>query len=118
VSNLGRSSGRGGLPRSTMESQTEVPRDFPSVPPPTTPMLDHSFTLQAIMELQKSLAELSAKTDRLIKDVESHSSKIDGVRHQITFVKGALWVVGGLVVIVGAVATWYVTGKISISLKP
>jgi hypothetical protein len=62
-------------------------------------MLDHSFTLQAIMELQKLVAEIGAKTDRLIKDVEVYGDKIDAVRQQISFVKGALWVISGLVVV-------------------
>ena len=56
-------------------------------------MIDHSFTLQAIMELQKSLSEIGAKTDRLIKDVESQTFKLDAVRHQVTFAKGAIWIV-------------------------
>ena len=40
-------------------------------------MLDHSFTLQAVMEVQKLIAEVGIKTDRLIKDVETHGGKID-----------------------------------------
>jgi hypothetical protein len=70
-------------------------------------MLDHSFTLQAIMELQKSVVELATKTDRLIKDVEGQGTKIDGIRHQISFVKGAVWVIGGLIALAVLAATWY-----------
>lgn len=81
-------------------------------------MLDHSFTLQAVMELQKSVAELAAKADRLISDVSKQSEKIEGVRDQISFVKGAMWVIGivmaGVLVVVG----WYFSGKLSITLKP
>ena len=73
---------------------------MPSVPPPgQTPMLDHSFTLQAIMELQKTIGDLSAKTDRLITDVAGHGTKIERIGHQISFVKGALWVIGALIVL-------------------
>jgi hypothetical protein len=81
-------------------------RDRPTVPTerdiavttPQTPMLDHSFTLQAIMELQKSVAELAIKTERLIADVERQGLKIEGISPQISFVKGALWVISGLIV--------------------
>jgi hypothetical protein len=81
-------------------------------------MVDHSFTLQAVMEVQKLVAEVGVKTDRLIKDVEAHGGKIDSVRDQISFVKGALWVIGALVVIIGSLIGYYLSGKISVSLKP
>jgi hypothetical protein len=84
-------------PQSERDKPTS-PREF-AITTPQTQMLDHSFTLQAIMELQKSVAELATKTDRLIRDVDGHGNKIDGVRHQISFVKGALWVLGGLIVV-------------------
>jgi hypothetical protein len=51
-----------------------------------------------------------------VKDVEGQGTKIDGVRHQVTFVKGALWVIGFLILAFGAVATWYIAGKLTISL--
>jgi hypothetical protein len=60
-------------------------------------MIDHSFTLQAVMELQKSVAQLATKTDRLISDVEAHGTKIDDVRGKIRFVQGAVWVIGAIV---------------------
>jgi hypothetical protein len=82
--------------------QPTVPKDFANVTP-QTPMVDYSFTLQAVMELQKTVAGLATKTDRLIDDVDKQSVKIDGVRHQITFVKGAVWVFGGLFALAGVV---------------
>ncbi|HZF30400.1 MAG TPA: hypothetical protein VE907_14885 [Gammaproteobacteria bacterium] len=68
-------------------------------------MLDHSFTLQAVMELHRSVAELATKTDRLIQDVETQGTKLDGISHQVSFVKGALWVFGGLIVLAATVLT-------------
>jgi hypothetical protein len=66
-------------------------------------MLDYSFTLQAVMELQKTVAGLATKTDRLIDDVDKQGTKIDDVRHQITFVRGAVWVFAGLFALAGIV---------------
>lgn len=97
------SGGRGKAPTS---SQPEPPTEFANVAPQTA-MLDHSFTLQAVMELHKSVAGFVTKTDRLISDVEGHGKKIDGISHQISFVKGALWVIGGLVAIATLAITWY-----------
>jgi hypothetical protein len=89
----------GGRDKGVGSQPAVPPTDFANVVP-ASPMLDHSFTLQAVMELQKSVVELATKTDRLIKDVEGQGTKIDGVRHQISFVKGALWVVGGILVLI------------------
>jgi len=74
-------------------------------------MMDHSFTLQAVMELTGSVAALSAKVDRLITDVAKLSEKIDTVRSQISFVRGAVWVIGGLMAIAIAGAALYVRLK-------
>jgi hypothetical protein len=59
------------------------------------------------MELQKTVVELATKVERLIHDVDGHGTKIDGVRQQISFVKGAVWVIGGLIVIASAALAWY-----------
>lgn len=85
--------------RSVPPGEEGPPTQFPEVPPPRRQMIDHSFTLQAIMELQKSVSQLATKTDRLISDVESHGAKIDDVRGKIRFVQGALWVIGAIITI-------------------
>jgi hypothetical protein len=64
------------------------------------------------------IGKLTTKVDRLIDDTGSHGDKIDAVRHQITFVKGAMWVIGIVVIVLVAVATWYFTGKLSITIAP
>jgi hypothetical protein len=70
-------------------------------------MADYSFTLQAVMKLHKLVAEVGTKTDRLITDVASHSTKLDTVSHQISFVKGAMWVIGALVALAITLGTVY-----------
>jgi hypothetical protein len=64
------------------------------------------------------IGKLSTKVDRLIADVDGHGDKIDAVRHQVTFVKGALWVIGGVLAIMALLAGWYFSGKLSITLTP
>jgi len=63
------------------------------------------------------LEALSAQVERLIEDVASHGGKIDDVRHQITFVRGAMYVVGALLALLVVVAGWLIT-HVSIVLKP
>jgi len=53
------------------------------------------------------IVKLTAKVDRLITDVEKRGEKIDAVRHQISFVKGALWVLGGLIAFAVTMITIY-----------
>lgn len=64
------------------------------------------------MDIQRSVGELSAKIDRLIKDSEQTGRQLDEVRHQVTFVRGAIFVVAAL----AAVITFLVSNKIHISL--
>ena len=99
------STGRGG--RSPAGGPAVVPETMAQVLPTQTPMIDHSFTLQAIMELQRSVAELATKTDRLVKDVESQSGKLDAVRHQIAYARGAFWIAAAVVTMAVGASTFY-----------
>jgi hypothetical protein len=105
------STSRGGS--SGRQSVDEPPVNFASTPPPQNPMMNHSFTLQAIMDLKGTVSTLVAKVDRLIEDVGKQDEKLDTVRGQITFVKGALWVIGILWIIAVAGIPFYlkVLGK-------
>ena len=71
------------------------------------PVADIRFVLVEI-------GKLTTQVQRLITDTSKHGDKIDEVRHQISFVKGALWVIGGLLVIFGAISVWYLKEKIGL----
>ena len=85
----GRSPSRG-------SSEAEPPSSFANVPA-TPPLVDFSFTLQTMMDVQKSVATLTERTDRLIKDVGDQTVRIEKLHTSSTFVKGAAWVIGVLV---------------------
>lgn len=89
-------------PRTDASKET-TPTSFAETTPPKFAQPGHDFTLQAVIEMQKSIGELSAKTDRLISDVKSHGEKIDGIRLTLAWVAGGAAVVG---VIVGATITF------------
>jgi len=74
-------------------------------------MVDHSFTLQAVLDLKGAVSSLGTKVDRLIEDASKHGEKIDTIRNQISFVRGATWVIGGLLAILIALATIYVRSQ-------
>jgi uncharacterized protein YoxC len=82
----------------------------PSGPPGQLPNVSPPQDLYATSDIRFvmiELGKLSVKVDRLIQDVEGQGAKIDAVRHQISFVKGALWVIGGVIAIAVAVITVY-----------
>lgn len=84
-------------PRRSDEDTTPGP--YPDAPPsPYQLATDSSFTLQTVMELQKSVGEISAKVDRLIGDVRSQGDKIDRMR--LTFA----WVGGGCALVLAVMA--------------
>lgn len=89
-------------PRSEPQKET-TPQSFPETQPPKFAQPGHDFTLQAVIEMQKSIGELCAKTDRLIADVKSHGEKIDKIRMTLAWVAGGAAVTA---VIVSAVITF------------
>ena len=64
------------------------------------------------------LGELMTKVDRLTDLSEKHGDKIDDLSHKVTFVKGALWVIGGLLALTGILFAAYLSGKLSITYTP
>lgn len=89
---------------SSSEVATSSPQDL-------YPTSDIRFVIHEV-------GKLTAKVDRLIEDVGKHSEKIDAVRHQVSFVKGAMWIIGIAMLVLGGIATWFFTGKLSIILTP
>ena len=98
-------SGRG--PGSKSSSQSGPPSQIPNIPSPPPSGTEDRFTLQLLVELQRAVADISAKTDRLIKDVESQSNKLDAVRQQISFAKGAVWVIGALMALIAGTGLYF-----------
>lgn len=78
-----------------------------AVPPPPT-MLDHSFTLQAVMELQKSTGQLTNAVENLVREINKQdaaiqdlNTKVSGLSHKIyaaSVVLGIMVLVGGFFV--------------------
>ena len=97
---------------STPYDQTPTTPGTPSAGPPVElyPMTDVRFVILRI-------GELSVKVDRLIEDVAKQGEKVSDVRDKITFVRGAIWVLGSLLGVVVLALGWYVTGHIKISIR-
>lgn len=88
------------------------PQDFAQTPPRD---LHATSDIRFVMV---SIGELTTKVDALVKAVDSHGDKLDELRLKVSFVKGAIWVLGGLLAVLILAATWYFTGKLSITVLP
>ena len=107
------------MARGTRRSEESYGTDAPPgdiSAPRTGPSLSHDY--QFAMEIQKSIGELSAKLDRVIKDTEKQDDKLDQLRQQVSFVRGAVWV--AVAVFTGAVALigFFVANNVTISFGP
>ena len=65
---------------------------------------DHSFTLQTVMEVQKSVGSLE-------KAVEVLSGQVDRQQRTITWMARALWIGTGAALILGSIVTWIITNR-------
>lgn len=75
----------------------------PQVPPPSvaTGQYDHSFTLQAIMDLQKSFAEVNTHLAALRSSVDSLKGKVDDLIAWKNRILGGAIVLGAVAALLG-----------------
>ena len=94
-------------------SQSDTsPQDFPQTTPQDLyPTSDIRFVMLRI-------GGLSTKVDLLLESSKGHGDKIDDLRLKVSFVKGAIWVFGGLFAVLIIAVTWYFSGKLSITVGP
>lgn len=60
------------------------------------------------------IGKLSGQVERLISDVGDQSAKLDDVRHKISFVRGAVWVMSAVMALMLLVAGWFASGQLSV----
>lgn len=84
------------IKRPTTGGDDAAPQSFPEVTPRQV-QHGHDFQLQIIMELQRSVGELSSEVRRLSADMKSTGDKVDKLRIGFAWAAGAIAVVGFLV---------------------
>ena len=93
-----------------------APHDLPEMPPPRHVHPGHDFTLQAVMEMQRTLGQFTAKIERLIEDVGRLSTKIGEVEKAVERVKTGAVVAGAILSIVGIVFWWAIGDRITAAM--
>lgn len=94
------------------KESTSVPQDFAEVPPRDL------YATSDIRFVMLKIGELITKVDSLIDRVEKQGDKIESLEHKVTFVKGAMWVIGGLLAFLSVAVLWYFSGKLSVTVTP
>ena len=82
-----------------------TPEEYPQVPPRDL------FPTSDIRFVMIEIGKLTASVNRLVDDVRSHGGKIDDLRHQASFVKGAIYIGVILVGAFIAIASFVLTAK-------
>jgi hypothetical protein len=88
------------------------PEDFPQ----TTPR--DLYATSDIRFVMLEIGKLMTKVEGLSSSVDKQGDKLDDIAHKVTFVKGALWVIGGLITVGLLILGWYLSGKLSVTYTP
>lgn len=90
-------------------TSSEVPHDFANVPPP--PMLDHSFTLQAVMEMQRSMGQQTEAINQLGRTINTLDSRTKSVEDELSKVNTRLAIAASILAIL-LVVGGYIIDKV------
>lgn len=82
-----------------------------------TPSMDTHFLLLEMGKLMERTDAQIKAVDRIDKKIDTLCSDVDAFKHKLSFLKGAVWILGGLIVIATLALGWYINGKLAISLK-
>ena len=95
--------------RSHKTEQTTTPEGVGgSVTPEYVTGSDHSFTLQAVMDLHKSTGALTATVDALLCSIEKQDGKISALEVTVGNVTKKIYAVGVVLAIVVAVGAFMI----------
>jgi len=88
-------------PDTTPDDYATTPRGVP------LSALDHSFVLQSIMEVQKSIGQLNANVTTLIEQSRDHSRKIEDACKDIHAAKKVLYALGAVFTALGGIGVFF-----------
>ena len=71
-----------------------TPQRMAETTPQSYPLSDHSFTLQAIMEMQKTLGELTQAVRSLTEESKKNGVALEDIGKKMYAAKIVLWIFG------------------------
>ena len=97
--------------------QDATPSSMPKTTPQEFSQPSHDFTLQAVMEMQRTLGEYAAKIDRLVDDVGKLSGRFGEVEKGVHAVKVGAIVAGTILTVVGGVFWWAIGDRVAAAVR-
>lgn len=64
------------------------------------------------------IGKLTTMVQGLKTTADKHGDKLDDLSHKVAFVKGAMWVIGGVITVGLLILGWYLSGKLSVTYTP
>lgn len=89
-------------------ASTPSPNEVPVSQPPYTGHQDHSFTLQAIMEMNKTLGQLCEKTDSLKTQINNFDTRLATVESTVSGISQKMYAAGIILIILLAIGGFIV----------
>ncbi len=86
--------------------------------PETNPASHQDFSyLEMVMELSKSMAQMTERVESLREASKSQGDKLNKVAKDVHSAKVVVWLVGGILAIIGSVLVWFMNQGMQI-LRP
>lgn len=86
-----------------------APQDFPQTNPRDL------YATSDIRFVMLEIGKLVTKVDDLRTAVDRHGTKLEDLGNKVSFVKGAMWVIGGILTLGLLLLGWYLSGKLSVT---
>src|SRR2546427_117787 len=96
--------------RSGNKGRETTPPRAPEITPPATPQYtgsDYSFTLQAVMEMQKTLGGLTQAVTTLTNQLHSDDAKIDRIDSRIHRMEKIIYAASALVTVLLGIGVFF-----------
>jgi hypothetical protein len=100
-------------PRGRPEHTDATPQSMPKTTPQEYSSAGHDFTLQAVMEMQRTLGGVAERIDGLSGGLEKMADKLGDIEKAVHAVKIGAIVAGAILTVVGGVLWWAIGDRVT-----
>ena len=89
------------------EQKQTSPKTFPDTSPQSYPGSDYSFTLQGIIEMQRTMGRLEEAIKNLTEQSKTHADEIKDIGKKVYAAKVVFMVFGAILAALGSLAVFF-----------